>query len=33
MHNSDETRLDKITLKDIARRKKYQKALKLLKEQ
>ncbi len=27
IHNSDETRLDKITIKDIARRNKYKKAL------
>ncbi len=26
-HNSDETRLDKITIEDIARRNKYKKAL------
>lgn len=30
-HNSDESRLDKITAKDIARRKKYKKALYFLK--
>lgn len=30
IHNSDETRLDKITPKDIIRRNKYQKALMLL---
>lgn len=29
-HNSDESRLDKITPKDILRREKYQKALKIL---
>ena len=32
IHNSDETRLDKITPKDIIRRNKYQKALMLLEE-
>ena len=31
IHNSDETRLDKITVKDIARRVKYKKALEFLK--
>ena len=31
IHNSDETRLDKITVKDIARRGKYKKALEFLK--
>lgn len=30
-HNADETRLDSITIKDINRRKKYQKALEYLK--
>lgn len=29
-HNSDETRLEKVTLKDIARRNKYKKALEIL---
>ena len=29
-HNSDETRLEKITVKDIARRNKYKKALEIL---
>lgn len=31
IHNSDETRLDEITEKDIVRRKKYRKALNILK--
>lgn len=31
IHNSDETRLDKITEKDIVRRKKYRKAWNILK--
>jgi len=31
IHNSDETRLDKITIEDIARRSKYKKALDYLK--
>jgi len=30
LHNSDETRLEKITVKDIARREKYKKALEFL---
>lgn len=30
IHNSDEMRLDKITIKDIARRNKYKKALEIL---
>ena len=29
-HNLDETRLEKVTLKDIARRNKYKKALEIL---
>lgn len=32
IHNSDETRLDKITAKDIERRQKYKKALEILKD-
>lgn len=32
IHNSDETRLDKITIKDIERKNKYKKALELLKK-
>ncbi len=31
-HNSDESRLDKITMKDIIRREKYKKALEILEE-
>lgn len=31
IHNADETRLDKITIKDIERRNKYKKALEVLK--
>ena len=30
IHNADETRIDKITIKDIARRNKYKKALEIL---
>lgn len=30
LHNSDETRLEKITVKDVARREKYKKALEFL---
>lgn len=30
LHNSDETRLEKITIKDVARREKYKKALEFL---
>lgn len=32
IHNADETRLNKISIKDIARRKKYKKALEFLKK-
>ena len=32
LHNSDETRLDNITLKDLVRREKYKKALEFLKD-
>ena len=32
IHNSDETRLDNITLKDLVRREKYKKALEFLKD-
>ena len=31
-HNSDETRLERITLKDVERRKKYERALEILKD-
>ena len=30
LHNSDETRLEKITIKDVARRERYKKALEFL---
>ena len=30
LHNSDETRLEKITIKDVVRREKYNKALEFL---
>lgn len=32
IHNSDETRLDNVTLKDLVRREKYKKALEFLKD-